>query len=80
VVASRRRDDAFASFQFGKISQTTPKFESADRCVVLVLEPHLGWDRVDLALQWQRASGTPASQYGALEARSSRQASVAYFF
>jgi hypothetical protein len=38
------------------------------------------WAHVDIALQWQLNNGQPSGEYGALPARQTWQALVAYFF
>jgi hypothetical protein len=44
------------------------------------LEARYHWDRIDLALQWQRNSGDDNSQYGALPQRQSVQFIVTSYF
>ena len=44
------------------------------------VEARYHWTKLDLALQWQVNSGSPASEYGALPARQTWQALVQYFF
>src|SRR5262245_63210730 len=56
VVASRCRHDALVYFQLRKIHEAAAQLESADRRVVLVLQPHLGPDMLRIAA----ASGTEA--------------------
>lgn len=42
------------------------RLNDADHSRMTWLEARYHWDRIDLALQWQRNTGRAASEYGAL--------------
>lgn len=53
--------------------------DAVDRSWQVWVEARYHWTQVDVALQWQRNVGAPASQYGALPQRRFTQALVRYF-
>ena len=44
------------------------------------LEAHYHWDHAEVALQWQRYGGKAWSDFGAVQARTTWQTMVTYFF
>lgn len=56
------------------------RYDVVDHSRLSWLEGRYHWDRVDLALQWQRNHGGAASQFGALPQAQVWQAVVTYFF
>ncbi|MDE2402892.1 MAG: hypothetical protein KGL90_14635 [Burkholderiales bacterium] len=56
------------------------RFNAEDRSRLSWLEARYHWDRADLALQWQRNSGTPGSEFGALPQQHAVQVLLRYFF
>lgn len=56
------------------------RLNADDDSRLLWLEASYHFDRADLALQWQRNSGSPGSEFGALQQRQTVQALVRYFF
>lgn len=56
------------------------RVDLVDRSRLSWLEARYHWDRVDLALQWQRNHGDAGSEFGALSQSQVWQAVVTYFF
>jgi hypothetical protein len=56
------------------------RYDAIDHSRLAWLEARYHWNRVDLAVQWQRNSGDPGTQFGALPEQRVWQAIVTYFF
>jgi hypothetical protein len=56
------------------------RVDAVDHSGLSWVEARYHWNRVDLALQWQRNGGDPGTQYGALPQEQIWQAIVTYFF
>lgn len=56
------------------------RVDAIDHSGLSWIEARYHWSRVDLALQWQRNSGDPGTQYGALPEEQIWQLIVTYFF
>jgi hypothetical protein len=55
-------------------------FDTVDSSRQVWVEARYHWTRVDAALQWQRSSGSPGSEYGALLLQQAWQVLARYFF
>jgi hypothetical protein len=73
---ARWQDALFVRFDLSAMQ----RYDVDDHSRISWLEARYRWDRVDLALQWQRNHGDAGSQYGALLQRQGWQAVATYFF